>query len=127
MKKIVFGVLLLLILTGCDVQYDLVVKNKKKITETITVSVDNQVIENNSMTIDEYLDYYSSLYENNPGYAGINIDTKKGDTYSSFIAKNEYSSLDDYITSYIDIYQIICYNNIRYISSNICNNHLILN
>ena len=100
MKKIVFGVLLLLILTGCDVQYDLVVTNKEKITETITVSVDNQIIENNSMTIDEYLDYYSSLYENNPGYAGINIDTKKGDTYSSFIAKNEYSSLDDYITSY---------------------------
>ena len=100
MKKIIFCILLLLILTGCDVQYDLVITNNEKIRETIYVYVDNQIIENNSMSIDEYLDYYSNLYMNNPGYQGIEIDTKKGDTSSYFIAKNEYNSLDDYISSY---------------------------
>ena len=100
MKKIIFMLLLVLFLTGCDVKYDLVITNKEKIKETITVFVDNQIIENNSMTKEEYLDYYSNIYMNNPGYKGIKITTKEGDEYSSFIAKNKYSSLDDYVQSY---------------------------
>lgn len=100
MKKIIFCILMLLFLTGCDVQYDLVVTNKEKIRETIYVYVNNNIISNNSMSIDEYLDYYSNLYMSNPGYEGIKIDTKKGDKISYFVAKNEYNSLDDYVSSY---------------------------
>ena len=73
MKKIIFCILMLLFLTGCDVQYDLVVTNKEKIRETIYVYVNNNIISNNSMSIDEYLDYYSNLYMSNPGYEGIKI------------------------------------------------------
>lgn len=100
MKKLILAVLLLFVLTGCDVKYDLVITNDEQIRENITVSIDNQIINNNSMSIDEYLDYYSNLYMENPGYSGIKIDTKKGKNVSYFIAKNEYASLDDYIASY---------------------------
>ncbi len=100
MKKIIYLLLLIIFLTGCDVKYDLVITDKEKIKETIYVYIDNKIINNNSMTIDEYLDYYSNLYLQQSGYKDLKIDTKKGDDISYFIAKRNYKSLDDYISSY---------------------------
>ncbi len=99
MKKILF-LFFLLIITGCDVQYNLTITNKEEVKENFYVYIDNKTISNNSMTVDEYLDYYSNLYTNQSAYNNIKITTKKGNEVSYFLVKNNYKNLDEYIKSY---------------------------
>ena len=99
MRKIII-LLIILFLTGCDVKYNLVINNKQEVSEKIYVYVDKTTIDESNMSIDEYLDYYSNLYLENEGYKDFKITTKKNDNSGYFIIKNNYNSLNDYISSY---------------------------
>lgn len=99
MKKLLL-MISLLFLTGCSVNYDLVITDKEEVKETFYVYVDNEIIKNNSMSIDEYLDYYASLYSQNKSYKDFKITTKEGKNKSYFKVTRNYDSLDDYINSY---------------------------
>ena len=98
MKKI-FILAVLILLTGCDVKYDLTITNKEEVKEKIYIYVDNKTIENSSMSKDEYLDYYSNLYLQNSGYENYKVNTKSDNKISSFIVTRKYSNLDDYVAS----------------------------
>lgn len=98
MKKILL--ISLLFLTGCSVQYDLVITDKEEVKEKFYVYVDNEIIENNSMSIDEYLDHYSSIYSQNERYKNFNITTKEGKNKSYFKVNRTYKNLNDYTDSY---------------------------
>ncbi len=98
MKKI-FIFFVILLLTGCNVQYDLTITNKEEVREKFYVFIDNNTIDNSNMSKDEYLDYYSNLYLQNSGYENYKVDTKKGKDISSFIVTRNYENLNDYITS----------------------------
>ncbi len=87
-------------LTGCSVNYNLVITNDETIKENFTINVDNEIIYDSGMEIDEFLDYYSHLYQQNEGYENFKIETKEGKFISSFIVKNDYKSLNDYIESF---------------------------
>jgi len=98
MKKLLIFISLIL-LTGCSVNYDLTITDKEKVIEEFKVYVDNEEILSSYSTIDEYLDYYSNLYLSNQGYENFKVDTHKGKEVSYFEVKNEYKSLDEYISS----------------------------
>lgn len=99
MKKIIL-IISILLLTGCNVKYNLVITDKEEVKEKIVVNVDNSDIANMDMDVDEFLDYYSHLYKQNVGYEKFNINTKKGSDYSQFIVKRNYKDLSEYISSY---------------------------
>lgn len=98
MKKILIFVLLLL-LTGCDVKYDLTITNKEKVIEEFKVYIDNEQIKEENSDIKDYLNYYANLYKSNQGYERFKISTKKSNPQSYFKISNSYSSLDSYISS----------------------------
>lgn len=99
MRKLII-LFALLLLTGCDVKYNLVINNKQEVNEKIYVYIDEAMINQSNMSIDEYLDYYSNLYLENEGYKNFKITTKKNDTSGYFIVKNNYNDLNEYINSY---------------------------
>lgn len=99
MKKLLI-LILIIILTGCDINYDLVITDKGEVKEKFYIYIDNETIKNNSMSNDEYLDYYSNLYMNLDNYKNFKIKTKEGKTESYFIVTNNYNNLNDYIESY---------------------------
>ena len=99
MKKILL-IISVLLLTGCNVKYNLVIKDNEEVNEKIVIYVNNEDIANTNMGVDEFLDYYSHLYEQNEGYEKFNINTKKSSDYSQFIVERNYKNLDEYISSY---------------------------
>lgn len=98
MKKFLIFCLLIL-LTGCSVDYDLTITNKEKINEKMTIYVNNDEILSSYSSVDEYLDYYSNLYKTNQGYEDYKITTKKGKVNSYFKVENNYKNLDEYVSS----------------------------
>lgn len=98
MKKFIL-MLLVLLMTGCSVQYNLTITDKEEVKEKFYVYVSNDKILQSYSSIDEYLDYYSNIYLQNQGNNNYNIKTKKSKPNSYFIVQREYKNLDDYITS----------------------------
>lgn len=87
-------------LTGCSVNYNIVITDDEIVKENFIISVDNQIIYDSGMEKNEFLDYYSHLYQQNEGYENFKIETKEGKSVSNFIVKNNYESLNDYINSF---------------------------
>lgn len=100
MKKLIILVTLLLFLSGCEIKYNLLITDEEKIKETISVNIPNETIANYNMSIPEFLDYYSNIYQQNEGYENFNITSKEGKSISSITAIREYGSLDEYKNSY---------------------------
>lgn len=100
MKKLIILVTLLLFLSGCEIKYNLLITDEEKIKETISVNIPNETIANYNMSIPEFLDYYSNIYQQNEGYENFNITSKEGKSISSITATREYGSLDEYKNSY---------------------------
>lgn len=100
MKKLIILVTLLLFLSGCEIKYNLLITDEEKIKETISVNIPNETIANYNMSIPEFLDYYSNIYQQNEGYENFNITSKEGKSISSITAVREYGSLDEYKNSY---------------------------
>lgn len=98
MKKLIL-VLVIIFLTGCNVKYDLTITDKGEVKENFNVYIDNEEMLKEYSSVNEYLDYYSSFYKENQYNEGYLIKTKKSKPQSYFIVKNNYSSLEEYITS----------------------------
>lgn len=97
-KKILTLVTFLILFTGCDVEYNLVIDNKKRVIEDAIFLQDNENILKYSATIDEFIynreqeNFLNSSYQYERVYesdkSGLNI-------------KNSYNSLEDYVNSKI--------------------------
>ena len=98
MKKILI-LLILLCMTGCNVQYDLTITDKEEVKEKFVISISNDKMLSEYSSVEEYLDYYSNLYLQNEGYDDFKIDTKKSKPNSYFTVNNNYKNLDEYVQS----------------------------
>lgn len=100
MKKLIILVTLLLFLSGCEIKYNLLITDEEKIKETISVNIPNETIANYNMSIPEFLDYYSNIYQVNEGYENFKVTSKEGKIVSTITATRDYGSLDEYKNSY---------------------------
>lgn len=99
-RNVILLLLVIVLLTGCNIKYDLLITDTEQVNEEFTIPVKNKDILKKYKTVDEYLDYYSNLYSMNEGYDKFMISTKKGREISKFIVNRKYKNLDDFITSY---------------------------
>lgn len=99
MKKKFLILFTALFLTGCSVDYNLVITDKRIVKENFEVTVNNSKMTENYSSVDEYLDYFSNMYKEMPGNEKYTIKTKKGTSFSSFIVSNQYANLNDYVES----------------------------
>ena len=100
MKKIIILVMSLLFLSGCEIKYDLLITDKEEVKESIYVYVPNETIADYNMSVPEFLDYYSNIYQANEGYENFKVTSKEGKSISYIKAIRNYSSLDEYKNSY---------------------------
>lgn len=82
------------IFTGCDVEYNLVIDNHKRVTEEIIVLEDNSYILKNADNIDHFLYQRENEYFNETDYSyeRLYLDEKSG-----LNVTNSYKSIDDYV------------------------------
>ena len=99
MKKLLILLISVLIFTGCSVDYDIVITDKEQVNEKIVVSVSNDYALKKADSVDEFLGYYSSMYEGGKNSPNLSIKTKKGKVISKFIATNSFANLNDYVNS----------------------------
>ncbi len=100
MKKLIILVVTLLFLSGCEIKYDLLITDKEEVKESIYVYVPNETIADYNMSVPEFLDYYSNIYQVNEGYENFKVTSKEGKSVSYIKATRNYSSLDEYKNSY---------------------------
>ncbi len=98
LKKVGFLILFTIIFTGCDVEYNLTIDNKKRVIEEVTFLEDNKNMLKYAGSVDEFL--YNREQEN-----FVNTDYKYervyNDDQSGLSVKNSYNSIDQYINSRI--------------------------
>jgi len=95
MKKIIIC-LLVLLLTGCGVQCDLIITDDNMVKEKLTINVPDDRALLNFDSIDEFLNYYTKYY---PKLDGFNDYTIKGKDKEGYVTLNVSSEkhLNDYI------------------------------
>lgn len=99
MKKILILICVLL-LTGCSVDYNLVITDKQEVREKFTVAIDNTSILERYDTIDEFLNYYTEYYPEIKGFEYYNIKGKKQNNNVTILKVNsKYNSLKEYTKS----------------------------
>lgn len=98
MKK-VLAIISLILLTGCNCEYNLVITDKQEVKENFKIYINNNQIDSSFSSIDEYLDYYKNLYLENDGFNSYKIDAKKSTPNSYFIVNRKYKNLNDYVSS----------------------------
>lgn len=97
-KKILILATFMILFTGCDVEYNLVIDNKKRVIEEATFLQDNDNMLKYSSTIDEFIydreqeNFLDSSYQYERIYEGDK---------SGLNVKNSYKSLEDYVNSRI--------------------------
>lgn len=98
MKKIII-LLCVLLLTGCSVDYNLVVTDKGEVRENFTIIVDNELALQRYETIDEFLNYYTEYYPQIKGFENYKIKGKDHGNYSTLKVSSKYNSLKEYTKS----------------------------
>ena len=99
MKKKIFILFITLFLVGCSVDYNLVITDTRAVRENFEVRVNNEMIPEEYSSVNEFLDYFSSVYRNIEGNESYNIKTRKGNFVSLFRVNRNYFSIRDYINS----------------------------
>lgn len=92
-KKLLILVFCLFIFSGCTVKYDLVIDNKKRVSENITLLESNDNILKYSSSVDDFLEKNSENFED------YSIKNLIGKTESGYNLRKDYSSLYTYKTS----------------------------
>ncbi len=98
MKKIII-VLCVIFLTGCDVEFNLIVDDSKNINEEIIVKVYDNEISSDFSSREEYGDYFANLYKDNSEYTGYSIDYKVENDGVRFYINRNYTSFIEYSSS----------------------------
>lgn len=98
LKKIVILVLFTIIFTGCDIEYNLTIDNKKRVIEEVTFLEDNNNMLKYAGSIDEFL--YEREQEN---FVGTDYKYERiyNDDQSGLNVKNSYDSIEQYVNSKI--------------------------
>lgn len=98
LEKIVMLILFTILFTGCNVEYNLTIDNKKRVIEEVTFLEDNNNMLKYASSVDEFL--YNREQEN-----FINTDYKYervyNDDQSGLHVKNSYSNVEQYVNSKI--------------------------
>lgn len=96
LKKIIIICLFTIFFTGCDVEYNLIIDNNKKVIEEVTFLEDKNNMLKYAKSIDEFL--YEREQENffNTNY---NYERIYSDEQSGLNVKNSYSSVEQYVDS----------------------------
>ncbi|MCI8778028.1 MAG: hypothetical protein HFI86_05365 [Bacilli bacterium] len=96
LQKISILILLTIIFTGCDVEYNLTIDNKKRVIEEVTFLEDNSNMLKYAGSIDEFLydREQESFYDTNYVYERVYNDNQSG-----LNVKNSYSSIKNYVDS----------------------------
>ncbi|MFA5407896.1 MAG: hypothetical protein WC343_03895 [Bacilli bacterium] len=98
-NKVVLLVFVLLLMTGCNIDYNITVNDKKEVEETATVSSTNQSILVNNESINLYLNQQIDTYKNLNNFNKYSYSKVIGDVNSSVTMSREYSSLREYAKS----------------------------
>jgi len=96
-KTFIILILAIMFLTGCSANYDLVITNKKKVIETVTLLDENENILKTSDTIDYFLMYKKKQFTS----IGYNAKNIVGDKYSGLTLTNNYESLSEFVSNSI--------------------------
>ncbi len=98
LKKFVILILFTVIFTGCDVEYNLTIDNKKRVIEEVTFLEDNSNMLKYAGSVDEFL--YEREQENFIG-TDYKYERVYDDNQSGLNVKNSYNSVEQYINSKI--------------------------
>lgn len=98
LKKFIFLILFTIVFTGCDVEYNLTIDNKKRVIEEVTFLEDNNNILKYASNVDEFL--YNREQEN---FINTNYKYERvyNDEQSGLNVKNSYSNIEQYVNSKI--------------------------
>lgn len=101
MKRMKLLVLLfiVIILTGCDVNYDLLVTDNKKVLETVTFVGDNQSILKGNDSVNVYIDNQIKAYKGLDIFERYGFTKQIGEANSSMTMKRTYQTLKEYADS----------------------------
>ncbi len=91
--KILFIIVLLICITGCSANYDLIITDKKKVFENVVLLDDNDNILKTSESIDYFLLYKKKQFT----ALGYDVKNIKGNRNSGFNLSNKYDNLDEFV------------------------------
>ncbi len=94
MKKIL--VVLILLLTGCNVNHEVVINSDKSVSEKITVKVDSNTFTQEFPSVDIYIEEQKQHYDTHELY---DIEIEEIDDYTYVYFKRNYNSLTEYFAS----------------------------
>ena len=97
--KLLFLLLISFMITGCTVNYDLLVNDKKEVQETIKISNSNQLILNSNDSIDLYLTEQIDAHKNINFFRNYIYSKHVGKNISYVTMTRNYASLKEYTNS----------------------------
>ncbi len=98
-KLIIIALFILLITTGCNVDYNVTIDSKFQVYEKVKFIGENDIILNNVEDIDLYLDEQINTYKLINQFKAYNYKKKKGSINSYVEMSRKYPSLDVYSNS----------------------------
>ncbi len=100
MKKIILA-LTLLFLTGCNVDYNVLVDENRVVHEEIIATIDNDTTPPYYSNVEEYLIYFTEMYKDSQGFEDYDYEIKIGEEESSVIVTRTYSNISEFTNSQI--------------------------
>lgn len=97
--KIIFILLFVLFFTGCNVDYNVLVDDKKQVQESIRFVNSNDNILVNNEDVDLYLTTQIDAYKKIPLFKNYRFSKKIGKTFSYVTSNRRFSSLEEYRNS----------------------------
>ncbi len=100
-KKLCILLFIIVLLTGCSANYDLLINDKKEVYESITFTDTNESILSYSESVELYLTQQIESYKGIKEFSAYDFVKKEGSSSSGVIMSKKYRTLKDYSTSYI--------------------------
>ncbi|MDD2518617.1 MAG: hypothetical protein PHI05_03540 [Bacilli bacterium] len=97
--KILLILLIMIIITGCDVDYKAIVDSNYRVKETVKFIGDNKTIAEKGYNVDLYLTEQIETHENISLFKGYNFIKKIGKTDSFVTIDRQHRNLEDYSRS----------------------------
>lgn len=95
-KKIIIIVLSLFCLTGCSIDYDVVIDSRGVVTEIVTIKEDNSVMEAINPSVENFIKNYYNVYASNTKLTEYTKEEIFESNESGYIFTRIYSSIELY-------------------------------
>jgi len=99
--KVISLFIMILLFTGCSIDYNLTILSDKSVKETSYYNNFNVAILANNNSVEEYYNSIIASYENVNGFKGFDINKKIYEDKSYLELNKEYTSFDKYLDSVI--------------------------